>query len=137
MPGQPLYGLKLSSERAWRAAAPDPVAVDLVLANRRADELIVVSDQTASVASGQTTDASAEAQVLAAYTDVLDRLATETSGLDADGILEELKTHQSELSQAGIHVPKLDDIIAHGRRNNHGNGNGNGNGQGNGNGHNP
>src|SRR5512146_1233597 len=35
LPGQVLYRLKLSTERAWRAASPNPVSTDLLLADRR------------------------------------------------------------------------------------------------------
>lgn len=141
MPGDPLYGLKLTSEQAWRAAAPDPVSVDLFLASRRADELVALAGKPATTPKeNQASKAGTEAQVLAAYTDVLSRLAKETDKVHADKIMSELQSHQTELSEAGIHVTELDEIIVtHGQsQENHGqgqgNGNGNGNGGGNGNG---
>ena len=147
MPGEPLYALKLSSEQAWRAANPHPVDVDLFIANRRANELLTLANKPVTTPNGSgVSKSSAEAEVLAAYTDVLNRLAAETNAIDANSILQELESHQSELSNAGIHVPKLDDIVSHGKSdkdhgqgqgNGNGNGNGSGNGNGQGNGHQP
>ncbi len=127
MPGQILYGLKLSSERAWRAAAPDPVAADLYLADRHANELVMVASwQPASAAGGGVSEESAEAQAMGAYVEVLDRLATETTALNASSILSELQEHHDKLLRAGIHVPRLDDIISHAQsQKNPGQGNGN------------
>ena len=129
LPGETLYGLKLSSETAWRAASPDPVGADLVLADRRAGELLTLAGrQTAANASEGVSQPDAETEGIAAYTDVLDRLETETTGPNADQVLYRLQAHQDELSKAGIHVPKLDDMVAHGQGHD-----GQGQGQGHGN----
>lgn len=144
LPGEPLYGLKLTTERAWRAASPDPVATDLFLAGRRAAELVAVVSHRATTPKDVADQSKAEAAGMAAYTDVLNRLAKEAKGPEGDHILRELKQHRDTLSQAGIEVPMLDDIILHGQPDNNGqqgqgqgNGNGNGGGNGNGNGNNP
>src|SRR5258708_24990760 len=39
LPGQPLYAWKLSSEKIWRALAPDPLATDLTIAYRRYNDV--------------------------------------------------------------------------------------------------
>ena len=118
LPGQILYALKLSTERAWRSAAPDPVSADLTLADRRANELIMLGQQNSMVVD-VSAQANAESQGIAAYNDVLNRLGTETDGPNGDRILMELQGHQTALSHAGIHIPKLDDIIsqAHSQKN--------------------
>lgn len=113
LPGQALYGVKLYTERAWRAANPDPVAADLTLANRRTMELIALTAKSSSGPKDDVLEASAESQAIAAYADVLSRLADETNGPSASQILSALEDHQQALSNAGIHVPELDDIVAH------------------------
>jgi hypothetical protein len=116
LPGEALYPLKLSSEYAWRATSPDPVAVDLMLADRRSSELLTLaSRQVAANANVGIVQPNAETEGIAAYTDVLDRLETETGGSTAEQILLRLQAHQDKLARAGIHVPKLDDIVSHGR----------------------
>ncbi len=147
MPGQPLYGLKLSTERAWRAAYPDPVAADLMLADRHANELIEVAGYASAVPTNAVYEMDAESQAMGAYVEVLDRLSTEINSNNEGNIVHELKGHQDKLAKAGIHVPKLDEIVGHnpGQNDNqgetgstgNGNGNSNGGGQGNGNGHQP
>ncbi len=135
MPGEPLYSLKLTSEQAWRAANPDPVGADLFLANRRCHELVVLANKPAfmPLATG-ISQADAESQVIAAYSDVLDRLDKETTQVNVGNVLQELQAHENELSKAGVHVPKLDDILAREHHpNNQGQGDGNGNGSGHGN----
>ncbi len=113
LPGDALYNLKLSSERAWRAAAPDPVSADLVLADRRATELVTLASRPAITTVDIANAANAESEGIAAYNDVLWRLATESTGPQASHILHELKSHQNRLSEVGIHVPELDSIVSH------------------------
>lgn len=66
LPGDPLYEWKLVSERAWRAVSPDPVAVDIAIANRRIGELNSVSE-----------DPVRREQALEGYLEVVTRLETE------------------------------------------------------------
>lgn len=96
LPGQPLYGWKLSSEQAWRAVAPDPVSVDLHLADRRTDELRAVAP-----------NADREAQASNGYREVLSRLETESDAHNSERIMERLRSHQEKLSAAGITIPEL------------------------------
>jgi hypothetical protein len=114
LPGQTLYALKLSTERAWRAASPDPVAVDLSLADRRADELIQLTHQRNQDVSSKHD----ESLGIAAYNDVLTRLSSESSGAKGADVLTALENHQKKLLDAGIHVPELDDIVSHGKSGN-------------------
>ena len=44
LPGEPFYSWKRTSERAWRALSPNPVATDIILAERRLNEWIAVSN---------------------------------------------------------------------------------------------
>ncbi|MGE5072101.1 MAG: hypothetical protein ACM3MF_01620, partial [Anaerolineae bacterium] len=104
LPGQILYALKLSSERAWRAASPNPVDVDISLADRRADEILVLATNRAHAARDDSKTVEAESEGIAGYNDVLLRLADEVKGPDADHILIVLQAHQAKFSHAGIHV---------------------------------
>ena len=97
LPGQPLYAWKLSSEQAWRAVSPDPVGVDLSLAERRTDEAIAVA-----------ADPAREAQALNGYLEVLARLQSQDEAGNEARILLALKLQQEKLSAAGISVPDLD-----------------------------
>ena len=111
LPGQGLYPWKLSTEQAWRAASPDPISVDLSLADRRTDELLVMaSDKQHNVR-----DEVAESAGIAAYTDVLNRLSVEWDAGKNTQVLSRLQKHQEQLSAAGIHVPELDEIVSHGK----------------------
>ena len=100
LPGQVLYAWKLSSENIWRALAPNPVGVDLSLANRRVDEMIAVVG-----------DSSQEAQALNGYLIVLARLKSESNAQSEDQILDVLKLQQAKLLQSGITVPELNQTL--------------------------
>src|SRR5689334_22017102 len=47
VPGSAFYRWKLASENTWRLLSPDPVGTDLEIADRRADELIAVGNNSA------------------------------------------------------------------------------------------
>ena len=66
VPGDALYGWKLASENTWRALSADPVGTDLLILDRRADELVEVSDAPAL-----------HAQALRRYLEVSTRLRAE------------------------------------------------------------
>ena len=100
LPGGALYLWKLSSERAWRAFSPDPVNVDLQIADRRADELIVVYQ-----------DQGRQATALTGYHNALDRLEADNNAKSDTRILQTLDTHHDRLTKAGITVPELDKIV--------------------------
>ncbi len=101
LPGQALYGWKLSSEQVWRTISPDPVSVDLILADRRVSEIVAVQ--------GNPLD---EAQALNHYQDVFSRLKSEANPQNSGIILDTFKSHQEKLSAAGIDVPDLQDYLS-------------------------
>ncbi len=100
LPGQPLYGWKLASEQVWRAVSPDPVAVDLILADRRVAELEAVAS-----------DPTLNAEALKNYQETLARLESESNAQNNAGIQQALKSQQRKLSAAGISVPDLDNLL--------------------------
>ncbi|HET6846253.1 MAG TPA: hypothetical protein VFH29_05425 [Anaerolineales bacterium] len=100
LPGQALYGWKLGSEAAWRAVSPDPVGVDLKLAERRTDELKTVVHDPAKfdTAKGQ-------------FHAVLDRLEAERDPQNDVQISDALVAHQKSLESQGIRDSKLDELV--------------------------
>jgi hypothetical protein len=97
--------------------------VDLTIANRRADELLQIADKKPHSNTNQKIQDAAEEQGIAAYTDVLDRLAQEASGPSDNAILVVLQAHQQKFEHAGIDVPKLNQIV---NQSEHGQGQGQG-----------
>jgi hypothetical protein len=100
LPGEPLYGWKLSSEHVWRTVSTDRVDVDLALADRRTTELTKV------VRSGPIEQAARNE-----YHEVLSRLEAEKDSENGAKIDQALLAHQTKLSQAGIRDDKLDDMV--------------------------
>jgi hypothetical protein len=99
MPGQPLYGLKRTSENVWRAVSPDPLSVDLAISERRAEELVQVHG----------TDA--ESSLLQDYQDALEQLDTYNDADDQELIANSLSAQQQELQQGGVIVPTLEQLL--------------------------
>jgi len=97
LPGEAFYGWKLASENAWRVVSPNPVETDLVIAERRLDELIKVRH-----------DAALYAQALEAYLEVEARLKSELNASNEARILETLDSQAEELDRLGI-LPKESD----------------------------
>ncbi len=101
LPGQTLYPWKLYSEEIWRSVAPNPVAVDLVLADRRVAEMTAVAGNPAE-----------ESQAQSGYLEVLGRLKSESGTQNQALILQTLQSHQKKLSGAGISIPGLDQYLS-------------------------
>lgn len=101
LPGQALYGWKLSSEQVWRGVSPDPVGVDLALADRRANEI-----------AAESSDAVRQAEAVNGYQEVLSRLTSETTRENSGRIVNALKVHQKEFSAAGVAVPELESLLS-------------------------
>lgn len=99
MPGEPFYSWKRMSENVWRAVSPDPIGVDLLLAERRADELIAVGNH-----SEQYT------QTLNDYLAVVSRLELE-AGSSEERVRSVLDSQVEELNNAGISLPELDQDV--------------------------
>jgi hypothetical protein len=103
LPGEPLYGWKLASEKFWRTVTTDPIGTDLQLSNRRISEYVAVSK-----------DETRRARVLSGYHDLLVRFETEQDPAERARILQALQQHQSSLKEAGLSIPELDDYFSGG-----------------------
>ncbi len=117
LPGEPVfYEWKIVSEKAWRALAPNPVAVDVSIANRRADELTAVVEDQKQLPPGQ---AKREADALQSYYESLQQLQIDSNASDTGQIMQVLESHRKKFSAAGIDDPELDAIL-HGNSGNSG-----------------
>jgi hypothetical protein len=100
LPGNAFYPWKLTSENAWRAISPDPIATDIAIAERRADELIAVRN-----------DPTLYSQALKAYLEVVDRLKSEVDTGNEAHVLALLDSQVEELNQSGIALPQTDQSV--------------------------
>jgi hypothetical protein len=95
LPGEVFYSWKLASENTWRAISPDPVGTDLAIADRRMNELIVVSNNRVQ-----------RSQTLSAYLEVVARLQSELDMTNEARILPALDSQMKELNSSGILLPQ-------------------------------
>ncbi|MFH1184047.1 MAG: hypothetical protein V1755_03285 [Chloroflexota bacterium] len=100
LPGEPLYGWKLTSENLWRAVSPDTLSVDLTLAERRATELTSVDR-----------DPRGEGRARDEFHEVLTRLEAAKDSENGPRIDKALIAHQKRLSEAGMRDRRLDDLV--------------------------
>jgi len=100
LPGSAGYGWKITSERVWRVFQPDPLAADVILANRRADELTLVAD-----------DPHAQAIALQGYRQALETLNQYTLPAAQPVIHAVLVKQKDSLDQAGLNVPELNELL--------------------------
>lgn len=91
VPGEMFYAWKLASENAWRVVSPDPVGIDLAIAERRLNELAAVKD-----------DPALQAQTLDAYLQVAERLRSQLNAANEARILATLNSQAEELNRLGI-----------------------------------
>ncbi len=102
LPGDTFYGWKRTSERLWRVISPDPIAADIVLANRRLDEWIAVAD-----------DPIRSADARDSYLEVISRL--QPTGDDVENtinrIVPALQSQQKILNEAGLASDELNDYL--------------------------
>ena len=91
LPGEAFYTWKIASENAWRLISPDPLGIELVMAERRLEELIAVRN-----------DPLLQAQALDAYLQVRDRLMSQLEPSNEARILAVLDAQAEELSQMEI-----------------------------------
>jgi hypothetical protein len=103
LPGETLYGLKLTSESVWRVVTTDPVGTDLKISERRIHEYMAVSR-----------DEIRRARVLNGYHDLMLRLQAQEDEQEKTRILQTLKTHQDSLRKVGLSIPELDQYFAGG-----------------------
>lgn len=114
MPGSPLHPLKLASEQAWRAVQADPLQVDLLISERRLQELLAVEGDPQRVPAA-----------LSAYAAALDVLrrdleAQPARALSAQAVVRaQTQQVQGLLEASGSTVdefftilPSLDKVIA-------------------------
>jgi hypothetical protein len=100
LPGDIDYGWKRTSEVAWRALAPDPVAADIILAERRLNEWIAVANDPA-LSTG----------AMNSYQDALSKLKS-TDDVEALAlIVPVLQSQQRSLNDAGLSTSTLDDYL--------------------------
>jgi hypothetical protein len=100
LPGESFYAWKMASENAWRMVSPDPLGTDLALAERRMEELIAVRH-----------DPLLQAQTLAAYLQVVERLKAQADTVNGGHIQEVLDAQAEDLSQLGVLPEELTPIV--------------------------
>lgn len=100
LPGERLYAWKLNSESAWRSVSPDPLAVDLKIANRRVNEMMAVSGDDVRVV-----------EALDGYRMVLLRFQSNEEAVNQERIVPVLAGHRDRLAQAGLLIPELDNYF--------------------------
>ncbi len=106
LPGDSFYGWTLASERAWRAVAPNPIAVDLSIADRRAEELTILYRTLGN--SGRA------AQAFQDYYQSIQQLQNDAGPGNNGEVMQALEAHANQFSAAGIDDPQLDKIL-HGK----------------------
>lgn len=101
LPGETLYSWKRASEEVWRAFSLNPVATNIILIERRADELIAVGDDPAQMAIA-----------MQSYLDALARLES-TNDVETlkTIVLPALVAQQQTLQDAGLSTSELDDYL--------------------------
>ncbi len=98
LPGDNFYTWKRTSEMIWRAVSPNPVSVDIAIANRRAMEWI-------ALAHNPKLSANAKGEYLAALDHVL---VVQSQNPQASVlIVPALQTQISMLEQAGMPTPEV------------------------------
>jgi hypothetical protein len=100
LPGDIDYGWKRTSELAWRALAPNPVAVDIILSERRLNEWVAVANDPAL-----NTNASNS------YRDALSKLESSRDGETFARIVPALQSQQQTLKDAGLATSELDNYL--------------------------
>ncbi len=101
LPGDTFYGWKLTSEHVWRAFTLDPVATDLMFAERRLTEWIEVSDNPTLSAGAMNN-----------YMDALTKLETVSDVQTLTLIKPALKSQQQTLNNAGLSNPQLNNYLS-------------------------
>jgi hypothetical protein len=97
LPGDALYNWKLTSEHLWRYTSRDQLGYDIVLSNRRMNELLVVSG-----------DETRRAWAIQNYETLLIKFRNTESEHDRARILPVLRVQREALLEAGILTPELE-----------------------------
>jgi hypothetical protein len=100
LPGDALYGWRVTSEQVWRTLHPHPFVADLALARRHAQDLTrVAGNETAEIVARRDYEQSLE--VLAFY----------KTPQEQKVISETLAEQKARLTQAQVSVPELDQLL--------------------------
>ena len=97
LPGDTLYNWKLTSEHVWRLTSNDDLGVDIVLSQRRMDELLILSG-----------DETRRAWAIQNYENLLLKFRNAESEYDRARILPVLKLQHEALLEAGVVIPELE-----------------------------
>jgi hypothetical protein len=100
LPGDALYNWKLTSEHIWRYTYSDQLGYDIVLSNRRMNELLVVSG-----------DEVRRASAIQNYERLLIKFRNAEDADDRARILPVLQAQHQALLEAGVTVPELEDYF--------------------------
>jgi len=100
LPGEALYDWKLASEEVFRTLHPNPLSVDLMVAERRVDDLTQVSDNDEAVALA-----------LLEYQHTLSNLSDYHTPESRQAISAALVRQKAELDQVQVDVPELDRLL--------------------------
>ncbi|MCB0163005.1 MAG: PD40 domain-containing protein [Anaerolineae bacterium] len=101
LPGEALYDWKLTSEQVLRTVHPNPLSVDLMVAERRINDLAQVSG-----------DDKAVALALSEYQHSLSNLSDYNTPESRQTISAALARQKVELAQVDVDVPQLDQMLA-------------------------
>jgi hypothetical protein len=97
LPGDALYNWKLSSESVWRMTAPDQLSVDLTLSNRRVNEIVSLSSDTAR-----------RERAITNYEKLLVKFSSEQDAKKRERIRPILTAQRNALIKAGVLTPELE-----------------------------
>jgi len=100
LPGDAFYAWKRTSEQAWRALSPDPVATDIILAERRLNEWIALSNDSVRSTSARFN-----------YFEALSRLKSTNDEEGLTRIVPALQLQQQTLEDAGLASTELDNYL--------------------------
>jgi hypothetical protein len=100
LPGDTFYGWKRTSEDVWLALSSDPIATEIVLADRRIDEWIMVANDPARSASA-----------IDGYFEVINRLGSVNDKQAQARIVPVLQNHHKKLHQAGLPTSTVDHFL--------------------------
>lgn len=97
LPGDALYNWKLTSEHVWRLTSSDQLSVDITLSNRRVNEIVSVSDNTAR-----------RARAIENYEKLLIKFQAEQDPVKRARFLPILRAQHEALIKVGVQVPELE-----------------------------
>ena len=100
LPGDILYGWKRTSEQAWLSLSPDPVGTDIILADRRLNELIAVEHNPAR-----------RAEASSDYSAALTKLNPVSNATTSARLLPVLRAHSQRLANAGLPAAQVNNYL--------------------------